>query len=404
MRIHLVAPFHTAPNVAYSHCAFTGKTLRFSRMMKPLGYEIIEYANAPSESEAQEKVVMLTEAELQQLYRPLQAHESFGSLSVIGSPGWRAFNDRLETALTQRVAPYDFIAHPFGRAHTGLVQKFPQAFHVETGIGYPDEPFGAWRIFESEAWRHYHWGRDDTKFPNEPGLARHYSWVIPNYYDPEDWPVGEGSGNYVLFLGRVDPCKGIVTIADIIKEWEYRHPKDNLKFVFAGSGDMQPVYDRIGPTLQAKRVEYRGPVLGRERAAIMGQARAMLMPTVFVEPFGGSGVESMLTGTPLITSDWGAFTETVIENVTGWRCKTLNDWVVAIENAENLNRERTRIAQIARSRYTLSVCGALYDKAFRQIDDLRREGWYTRPPKGARRRASSGIPSIAKPSRKPHAR
>jgi len=60
--LHLVCPFHTVPSLAASHCAFTGKALRFPKMMQPHGYRVVEYSNGQSESLAEEKVVMLTEA------------------------------------------------------------------------------------------------------------------------------------------------------------------------------------------------------------------------------------------------------------------------------------------------------------------------------------------------------
>ena len=44
-RIHIYGLFHTQTNQKYSHCAFTWKILRFSKMMQAQGYEIIEYSN-----------------------------------------------------------------------------------------------------------------------------------------------------------------------------------------------------------------------------------------------------------------------------------------------------------------------------------------------------------------------
>jgi glycosyltransferase involved in cell wall biosynthesis len=101
----------------------------------------------------------------------------------------------------------------------------------------------------------------------------------------------------------------------------------------------------------------------------------MLMPTSFIEPFAGSGVESMMCGTPLISVDYGAFTETVREGVTGYRCNTLGDWVKAIELSKNL--DRGICATTTRARYSLETCGGLYDSAFRQLNELRGSGWYS---------------------------
>jgi len=40
--LHLVGIFHTQHTAAYSHCAFTGKALRFPKMMQRQGYTVIE--------------------------------------------------------------------------------------------------------------------------------------------------------------------------------------------------------------------------------------------------------------------------------------------------------------------------------------------------------------------------
>ena len=95
-------------------------------------------------------------------------------------------------------------------------------------------------------------------------------------------------------------------------------------------------------------------------------------------PFGGAGVEGMLCGTPLIASDFGAFTETIQSGVNGYRCHVLKQWLGAINAVQNLDRRK--IAEAARARYSLQQCGTEYAAVFRQLDDLHDEGWYTLPP------------------------
>jgi glycosyltransferase involved in cell wall biosynthesis len=85
-------------------------------------------------------------------------------------------------------------------------------------------------------------------------------------------------------------------------------------------------------------------------------------------------VEAMLCGTPVVSVDYGAMTETVTEGVTGYRCHTLQDWLDGIHAVENLDRQA--IADSARVRWSLETCGARYDKIFRQLNDLYRKGWY----------------------------
>lgn len=401
--IHLIGCFHTITNIDHSHCAFTGKVLRFPKMMQPFGYTVIEYSNGTSESTANEHVQILTKDELELLSScwlaakelvpatdklngdplhfervriaanlaatveaPVSTKDGakfHGDTAAIGSPHWTEFNKRLIVELKKRVQPGDIIAHPFGRSHAGLLQVFPakEFAHVETGIGYPDAPFGAFRIFETYNWQSWHHGKHNS-------AANDYEWVIPNYYDLEDWTPRSGTNTgYLLYFGRICSEKGLDHVAAIAASL-----KEDVLVV--GQGD-PTTWTKMTPYLKAL-----GPKKGRERDALLQGARALLMPTRFHEPFGGAGVEGQLVGTPLIASDCAAFAETVTPGVNGYRCKQLADWVAAADMVKNL--DRSAIAAEARRRYNLETCGAMFDTAFQRIHDLYNgsRGWCNLPP------------------------
>lgn len=350
--LHLIGIFHTIANQAYSHCAFTGKALRFPKMMQAQGWHVIEYSNEGSESGASEQVNMVSRerfAELEGMHDKSRFH---GDSATIGSDVHREFERRLFPELAARVEPGDIICHPFGHAHERVVAVFPDARHVETGIGYAKTMKGAFHIFESQAWRHTHIERDKR-------TGNNYEWVIPNYFDLDEWDVQTKPGTYVAFLGRICNEKGMATVHEIAK-------RTSLPVVVAGQGDPTPW---AHPNLV-----YRGPLQGRERSEFLGHAACAIMPTVFVEPFGGSGVEAMMTGTPLAAISYGAFTETIIQGKTGFLCRTLRQWLDAIEQAKTL--DRAEVAALTRPRYSLEACGRLYDEAFNMIDELSRGGWY----------------------------
>lgn len=358
--LHLVGIFHTIHSQAYSHCAFTGKALRFSKMLQMYGYDVIEYANAGSESEAREKVPLLTREELEQFTGVRDKTAFHGDLAAVGTPHHTEFEKRLVAEMAKRIKPKDIVCHPFGHAHSRLLHDFPTNIHVETGIGYPTLVQGTIRIFESYAWRHYHAGKDGRQGTN-------YEWVIPNYFEINDWQPRFAPGQYYAFLGRIDKCKGLDTLFEIAKHL----PTGSPKIVLCGQGDPSP--------WTHPNIEYRGPIHGTERSEFMRNAICSLMPTNFIEPFGGSGVEGMLCGTPLISTDYGAFTETVRHGFNGFRCKTLADWLEALQKVSALDRRA--IAKDARATYSLEACGARYDDAFQKIHQLYDKGWYTLPEK-----------------------
>lgn len=365
--LHLLGIFHTIHNQEFSHCAFTGKALRFSKMMQNFGYNVIEYANEGSESAAAEKVVIMTRDEYDAILGPRAKTAFHGDKAATGTPHHSRFDAKLRTELAKRIQPRDIVCHPFGHSHSTLLQLFPGNIHVETGIGYPTTMPGSMKIFESYAWRHYHCGKDNRQGSN-------YEWVIPNYFDLDEWEPCYDAGEYLAFMGRIDKCKGLDTILAIAKH-------SNKKIVLCGQGDPAP--------WQHPNIEYRGPLTGRQRSDFIRRAICSLMPTNFIEPFGGSGVEGMLCGTPLIGTDYGAFTETIINETTGYRCKTLHDWLEAIDNVANLDR-RT-VAAIARKRYSLETCGQMYARAFRQMSELYEDGWYSLPPKWRQEKSADPV-------------
>ena len=352
MRLHLIGLFHTKTSIDYSHCAFTGKVLRFSKMMQAYGYEVIEYSNEGSESRADKHVVMLTNDEFNTLYGKRKEVDFHGDDATVGSKGHTLFEERLIPALKENLEKEDIICHPFGHAHSQLLTEFPEHQHVETGIGYPTLMPNSFRIFESYAWMHYHQGKENRQ-------GKNYEWVVPNYFDLDDWEPSYEPGQYLAFLGRICSAKGLDTIKEIANYSPW-------PIILHGQGDPTP--------WNHPNIEYRGPITGKARSEFLRNARAALMPTNFTEPFGGSGVEAMLCGTPLIAVDYGAFTETVIDGVTGFHCHTLQDWIDAVDHAADI--DRSVVASTARSRYSLEACGKKYDKIFKDINTLWGKGWY----------------------------
>jgi 2-polyprenyl-3-methyl-5-hydroxy-6-metoxy-1,4-benzoquinol methylase len=314
-------------------------------------YKVIEYSNEGSTSTADEHVPILSYAEFNEFYKTRQLIDFFGNDATIGSASHAIFEERLIHEMRKRIKPQDIICHPFGHAHQRLMEVFSDNQHIETGIGYPTLMPSSFRIFESYAWMHYHQGKENRN-------GRNYEWVVPNYYDLDDWDPCHEKGEYYAFLGRITSLKGIDTLRAIADYVQY-------PIILHGQGDPS---EWMHPNIQ-----YRGPISGKKRSDFLRKAKALLAPTVFTEPFCGMAVEAMLCGTPVVAVDYGAMTETV-QSGMGFRCHTLQDWLDAIYTVDELDRKF--IADTARAKYSLQACGAQYDKIFRQLNDLYRKGWY----------------------------
>jgi glycosyltransferase involved in cell wall biosynthesis len=117
---------------------------------------------------------------------------------------------------------------------------------------------------------------------------------------------------------------------------------------------------------------------GMERSDFLGNALAVLMPTRYVEPFGGVTVEAHLCGTPVLGSSYGSFTETIEHNINGFNCRTLGDFLTGLDKIENNALNRVAIRERAIQKYNMYNVAHEYNKVFMQVSDLRKDGWYTR--------------------------
>ena len=112
----------------------------------------------------------------------------------------------------------------------------------------------------------------------------------------------------------------------------------------------------------------------QKRAELMGAAKAIFVPTLYVEPFGGVAVEAMMCGTPVICTDWGAFPENVEQGVDGFRCRTLAEFVQAMSDVEGLDRELIRRRAVGR--FSTEAVGPQYARYFERLQALWGEGFY----------------------------
>lgn len=366
MRIHVLSPQHTRPVLAQSHCAFQQKCVRLGPMMKRLGYETILYSvGQPDNPDGWSEVVEVMTPEEQRMilgYDPLRPGKAFvGDAANVGSPLYKEFNRRLAAILEERVSGDDVIAATFGHAHKDALTNADGGFAksprllvdhtVETGIGYPIA-FTGYRVVESQAYRNWHWGKEQRN----PWISE---WVVPNYFDVDDWPLRENdlSTGYVLYMGRICDIKGLHVVSMLAKA------RPDLEFVICGQGDPTPY-------LQSPNIRYHEPVHGLDRYKLMHGARCTLMPTLYVEPFGGVSIESLLTGTPCITSDHSVFTETMPANL---RCRVASDWVKALDTATLGDPAQIRADAVAK--YSMEAVGKMYDEIFQSLPSLRKVGF-----------------------------
>ena len=360
---------HTITINEYSHCAFTGKVLRFAPMMISRGFEVYHYGIETSQPNATKNIDLLTKDEWNKLriesYKflhptltedeiviKLNDTKAFtGDLANITTPLYAEFNKRFKTALQEnyRSKKTDIICIPFGRSVEQAISGLNYV-EVESGIGY-NSSYKNFRIFESYCKLH-------VTMTEETKLCQHYWFVIPNYYDILEWPLSLNPDKKQLgYFGRIGDIKGCNIFVELAKKFPH------IPFTLCGQGD---------PTryLSNPNIVYKPPIHGLDRGDFLGSLTALIAPSMYLEPFCGVNVEAQLCGTPVITNDCGAFLETIEPFKTGMVCHTLADFTTSIQMALDGKFDRVYINERATRLYDMYNVGKKYEYAFKTILDV----------------------------------
>jgi glycosyltransferase involved in cell wall biosynthesis len=252
-----------------------------------------------------------------------------------------------------------------GNCQKPIADAYPEHLTVEFGIGY-EGVFSRFLVFESAAWRHHVYGLQKHRD------GHFYDAVIPNYFDPDDFYVTppEEKEDYYFFIGRLVSRKGPHIAAQVCQAL-------GKKLVVAGQGVVSNEPGKLcGKEICLEgNIEYVGVVDVEERARLMSRAKAVFVPTLYIGPFEGVHVEAMLSGTPVITTDWGCFTETFTDGVHGFRPWNFKEFVTAAERAPLLDGKVIR--EHAVKHYSLEAVAERYHRYFQHLYTLWSDGWYS---------------------------
>lgn len=353
MTLHLIAFPHTRLDGSFPTCAYSQKIEKFRRM----GWDdLVVYGTTGSDVE------VITETKRLEIFGPddLTTPPTWPT-----DPQWSLFNRRASEEVALRAEPGDLLLLQGGYSQALVATENPSLTVCEPGVGYE----GVWAnfvAFESYAWQHYVYGKKGWD-------GRWFDRVIPNYFDLDEFPqLNIMREDHLLFVGRVVQRKGLQAAADIANA-------TGRPLYVAGPG---PTSWEDGEFIEAPEVRIEGDVhylgvLGQEdRAAAMSSCHALLAPTVYVEPFGGVAVEAMLCGTPVVSSDFGAFTETVENGVTGFRFRTLKEAITAVDEVGFLYPHQIRDRAV--QKYSLEAVKPQFEDWFEALGTLDGAGWYSR--------------------------
>ena len=403
MRFHALAVPHTVTSPKYSACAFTQKVLKFCKMMTERGHTVFHYGHEKSEVVCTKHITVTDDGVLDRAYG-LQNWHAAAFKNNTSDEAHKHFNAAAAEAIKLHKEPGDFLLLFWGSGHAGVAAAHGDLIVVEPGIGSHGAPAAPFSVYESYAVMHYIYGKYNM-------MPRFFDAVVPNYFDPKDFIdatvskdqiqknindfINSNPGQehpdsmplslalkvatcetYAIMIARMIPMKGLQLAIEACK-------RAGLKLIIAGQGQLKDCVNASlkftsGPPDSDVEVSHVGYIEPRERAMLIAGAKCLVAPTLYCEPFGGVNVEAQMSGVPVVTSDWGGFAETVLHGVTGYRCRTMEQFVWALKNVDSLDRQKIKSWS---SNYGLTKVATMYEEYFSMLSTVPKgQGFYAERP------------------------
>jgi glycosyltransferase involved in cell wall biosynthesis len=191
--------------------------------------------------------------------------------------------------------------------------------------------------------------------------------VIHHGLDPERFECADTADDYVCYIGRFTEEKGPHIAIDVARD-------AGVPIRMAGRThppDREFVAREVEPRLSLSHVTHVGCIGVPQKIPLLRQARALLAPLQWEEPFGLAMIEAMLSGCPVVAFPRGSAPELIEPGVTGFLAESPTEMTEVIRPGgavESIDRRRCRdraVERFSRARFVADHL-RLYERAMAQ--------------------------------------
>lgn len=193
------------------------------------------------------------------------------------------------------------------------------------------------------------------------------NWIATVYHGlpPQLHAATETPGQYLAFLGRIAPEKGVERAVAIARRCGI-----TLKIAAKIDHVDQEYFDtQIASLIDGSLVDFIGEITEVEKTRFLGDAIALLFPIDWPEPFGLTMIEAMACGTPVIAFRRGSVPEIIDEGVTGFIVDDVDTAIECVARVGRLSRRRCR--ERFEQRFQIARVSQDYCNAYEQARQTR---------------------------------
>lgn len=185
--------------------------------------------------------------------------------------------------------------------------------------------------------------------------------VIYNALPIANFPLEKQKENYMLFLGRITPAKGLLEAIAVAQ-------KTNIPLFIVAKVDPadQDYYEKeIKPHIDGKLVHYLGEADFPGKVAYLKKARCLLFPIQWEEPFGLVMVEALACGTPVVAFRRGSVPEIIQDSINGYIVDTVEEMATAVKKVGLISSLACR--ESVETRFDTKRMVSEYEKLFESL-------------------------------------
>ena len=170
------------------------------------------------------------------------------------------------------------------------------------------------------------------------GPHLNYVGTVYNGIQVERFKFNDQPKDYLAFLGRISPQKGPEYAIEIAK-------KTNQQLIIAAKIDPVDIgyYEQVvEPLIDGEQISFIGEVDHDGKVELLRNAKALISPLQWDEPFGIVNTEALACGTPVITINRGSMPEIIVDGKVGYLCSNIDEMIDRVADIASINRQACR--------------------------------------------------------------